>query len=662
MPDIPYGPSVDHRTGDHRTGDHRSIESLKKEAKAWLHALRAGSAEARSRFERVLPSGPESPTLRDVQHALARALGFSGWTALQQQLLVERAAAAETVDHYEAKADALLEAYRTGTPEAMARHHRLTWHRRAWSGMRTYVQIGLGHKASDDIEITLDDARWLVAREHGFEDWPSLLRTVSGVRAPALLMTQPMEALAHVHLAHANGDSAEQSLVSVSMSREWSELLRDLQEGDVVGLDAHGGMTDAMLRDLVALPAITTLRLGGSGALTDDGVRLLAQLPHLERLDLSGTAISDDGVRHLAAIPTLRHLSLAWTRVTDAGVGTLGALRALERIDLDGTHTGDGAIAACAGLPLLSHFAGGQLVTDDGLPRLHEFPRFKSWHGGTPEMALTSYDAGPNRLMLRGRITDRGVRALAGLDGLFALNLDDRALALSGEALAPLVGLPHLGWLAFDAGDDAMPHIARMRALRFLGCQDTLASDRGWAALGASQSIEQIWGRRCHGLAAEGFGALSRIPTLERLSVSCLNVPDHALAALPEFPSLRELMPMDIPDAGYRHIAGCAQLDSLVLMYCRDTTDAATEHIVGLPALTRYFASYTQITDRTPELLSTMPSLGHVTFDSCAGLTDAGVAALARLPNLRELGVSGRRLTRAVQSHFAPSVTVRYSL
>ena len=39
-------------------------------------------------------------------------------------------------------------------------------------------------------------------------------------------------------------------------------------------------------------------------------------------------------------------------------------------------------------------------------------------------------------------------------------------------------------------------------------------------------------------------------------------------------------------------------------MYCRETSDAATEHIVRLPHLKDYFASYTRITDRTPELLS----------------------------------------------------------
>jgi len=187
-------------------------------------------------------------------------------------------------------------------------------------------------------------------------------------------------------------------------------------------------------------------------------------------------------------------------------------------------------------------------------------------------------------------------------------------------------------------------------------------TDDGFESLGQSRSIEYIWGRRCHNLRSRGFRALARIPTLGGLSVSCLNVADEAIAALPEFPALRELMPMDIPDAGYRHIGKCERLESLVLMYCRDTGDAATEHITRLPALRKYFASYTRITDRTPELLSGMETLESVTFDKCAGLTNAGIRSLARLPRLKELGISGRRITSDVATAFGSAVTVHYSL
>ena len=134
------------------------------------------------------------------------------------------------------------------------------------------------------------------------------------------------------------------------------------------------------------------------------------------------------------------------------------------------------------------------------------------------------------------------------------------------------------------------------------------------------------------------------MPALRALSVSCKNVDDAGVADLPSFPALRELMPMDVPDEGYRHIARCEALESLILMYCRETSDVATEHIVRLPNLKNYFASYTRITDRTPELLSRMDSLERITLDSCSGVTSAGLAHLSRLPGLRELRVSGPQI------------------
>jgi hypothetical protein len=251
---------------------------------------------------------------------------------------------------------------------------------------------------------------------------------------------------------------------------------------------------------------------------------------------------------------------------------------------------------------------------------------------------------------------------LEGLDGLFALNLDAAELGITSAGLAPLVGLPNLGWLAVDATDAFMPYIARMPRLRFLGCQDTVAGDDGFVALSDSSTIEYIWGRRCHNLRTRGFTALARMPALRGLSVSCKNVDDAGVAALPGFPALRELMPMDVPDAGYRHIGRCEALESLVLMYCRETSDAATEHIVRMPRLKDYFASYTRITDRTPELLSQIDSLERVTLDGCAGVTNSGIAHLARLPRLHELRVSGPQITADVGSGFPPRVRVHYSV
>ena len=63
-----------------------SIDSLKKEAKRWLKGVRANDKEARARFRSANPDAPSAPTLRDVQHALAREHGFAGWAELKKQL------------------------------------------------------------------------------------------------------------------------------------------------------------------------------------------------------------------------------------------------------------------------------------------------------------------------------------------------------------------------------------------------------------------------------------------------------------------------------------------------------------------------------------------------------------------------------------------------
>jgi ankyrin repeat protein len=60
-----------------------SLDNLKKEAKRWLKALRAGEPEARTRLARAYPKAPDVPGLRDIQHALAREHGHENWGALK---------------------------------------------------------------------------------------------------------------------------------------------------------------------------------------------------------------------------------------------------------------------------------------------------------------------------------------------------------------------------------------------------------------------------------------------------------------------------------------------------------------------------------------------------------------------------------------------------
>ena len=71
-----------------------NLESLRKEAKRWLKALRAGDPQASERLAQIHP-GHEPPSLRVVQHALALEYGFPSWAALKREL-EERALAARS--------------------------------------------------------------------------------------------------------------------------------------------------------------------------------------------------------------------------------------------------------------------------------------------------------------------------------------------------------------------------------------------------------------------------------------------------------------------------------------------------------------------------------------------------------------------------------------
>lgn len=62
------------------------LDMLRREAKRWLKALRAGDDAARARLVAITPAALPDPTLRAVQLALAREYGFPGWTDLKQAL------------------------------------------------------------------------------------------------------------------------------------------------------------------------------------------------------------------------------------------------------------------------------------------------------------------------------------------------------------------------------------------------------------------------------------------------------------------------------------------------------------------------------------------------------------------------------------------------
>lgn len=599
--------------------------------------------------------------LAEAQFRLAQEYGFESWPKL-----VHHVAAVSTDGTliYELLAARLVAAYTAGDFTAI---REINWELGTgffWERDLTQMQQRLpGWYASTNRTEAqaLQDARLLIARQMGFETWETLVRSLKPESAESPQVTRDLGD----RIGRINQETNTMVVHGPLAPRHWDMVLGIMKEQGVTGLSAPG-IDDAALERVSRLGQIETLRIE-SGLLTDEGMPHLARLTGLRELEFGGpkATITDRGLEALRYLQELRRLQCCWApRVTDAGVANLSFCDRLESVDLMGTPTGDGAINALRGKHGLRRFKSGRLVTDAGLPLLHDFPVFKTWQGGEGNIGLMSFDSEPNHLLLDGSFTDTGLEQLRGLHGLYGVMLFWHVTAATPTGLGVLADLPHLEMLGCHgrlSTDAAMPRIAAIPGLRMLLVQGTEASDDGFTALARSRSLEFIWGRECPNLRSRGFKALASMPALKGLAVSCKYVDDAALATLPSFPALRQLMPMDISDDGFRHVGACTALEKLWCMYCRNTGDPATGHLTGLANLKLYYAGRTRITDASLEILGRLSSLEEIELWEIAGITNAGLGALTRLPRLRKIEVGGSaRVTREALAAFPSSVRTSY--
>jgi hypothetical protein len=647
-----------------------SLEQLSKQAKELLRQSRSGESGALARFAAAKPQShdaapaPEA-TLADAQFVLARECGFETWAKLKQHIETIRPPG---IDRFEDLAEALSEAYSKGDAEAIRQINRNNGTSFVWEFKAVDMQRRLprwfasGNRTPD---LARADAQDMVAQSNGFENWKAFVASFHQApadprSAPVFLSTRP---------PFYTIDWKENKLTArgPQSDPDWDAIFAVMKEHGIAKLNA-AGITDAAVKRLIRLDDVTELDIGGSKALTDDGAVQLAGMPQLQVLSIGGwdTPLTDRALLVLRSLPELRRFGAGWAQgITDAGLANLAFCEHLEDVNLMGTHAGDGAIQSLAGKSSLRRLRTGAGVTDRGIASLHQLPRFKAWQDGQIKYALMNADAEPTYLLLDGPFTNAGLASLAGLDGLFGLGFFWHCPAFTAAGLDSLRGLANLGFLGCQGkrcDNEAMRRIASLPRLRMLMGQNAVADDDGFEALSRSKSIEYFWGRECPNFGGRGFVALSSMPALRGIGINCKNVDHTSLSSLPRFPALRELVPMGVPDSGFRHIGQCESLEGLWCMYCQDTGDAATEHIAGLKKLKAYYAGETKITDRSLEILGGLTSLETIGLWQCASLTGAGIAHLTGLPNLRELTLDGLPgVTKNVLADFPARVRVNYT-
>jgi uncharacterized protein len=156
-----------------------TLDNLRRSAKRWLKALRGGDPSARARLDRATPRAPAAPGLRDVQHALARELGFANWNALKTGAAQP---ASPSLALLEGLVRDVLLAHNDGDETAL---RRLLDH---FGGELTIEELreGVATRLRDvprdrlpEGPFSVDHAKLLVALQAGFEAWADLVHVLS---------------------------------------------------------------------------------------------------------------------------------------------------------------------------------------------------------------------------------------------------------------------------------------------------------------------------------------------------------------------------------------------------------------------------------------------------------------------------------------------------
>jgi Leucine-rich repeat (LRR) protein len=368
--------------------------------------------------------------------------------------------------------------------------------------------------------------------------------------------------------------------------------LSDLSLGDAFG-DAHlkelpplatleslvlfeSQTTGAGLSELPKHPILKLVHLGNTGV-DDTDLRQMPAMPQLETLVLFGTKITDAGLPELAKLPSLKYLHLSNTRITDKGLETVARLPNLEQLLISETRVTDEGLARLKGLGLkhLSVSGMNDARFEHYLAALEPQESLELtfwWNVGDAglahigEQTVTLKLSSPN-------FTDGAMPHIAKLKKLRWLELSSSQVTSQGLAhLAALQQLRHLdlSHTAIDA--EGLAHISKLKKLQTLHLSGTKITGEGLAhisKLAKLQSLHLIGTK----LASEGLRHIEKLTELQYLNLWSTSIDDDGMVHLAKLRQLRHLDLSDtsIGDDGLRHLAGLKQLRRLKLFGSKAT-------------------------------------------------------------------------------------------
>jgi Leucine-rich repeat (LRR) protein len=431
--------------------------------------------------------------------------------------------------------------------------------------------------------------------------------------------------------------------------------------------------------DLVAAPMIAGVtRLKVSGYLRPaKGMRYLARMKSVERLDLFGTAATDSALAAFKGWTGLKVLSILSTDVTDAGLETIEGYTQLRKLSIFGIKVTDAGMRHVVGLKQLRALELNEVsVSDSGIQSLGNLSNLEEvvlsrtrvrGYGLSGIGSLTKL----RRLSLsESPLVDGGLDRLRG-SPVQQLDLSDTAVTNAG--LRSLPELQHLQWLSLRGTkitDPGLVHLARVKELADLDLGQTAVTAAGLAHLRAKP---ELWVLHLTDtlVTDAGLENLSGCPGLSKLVLEQTGITDAGLDKLQLVKSLafvylagtdvtaagvarlRKLLPnasIDWPDPPAvpdpKPVSPPIAIDKLppadpvALVHKYDGQIRKDDEDKNKPVISVSLQGK-PVTDEELAHLRGWKGLQVVNLSGCEKVTDAGLAYLALLPELTELNLSG---------------------
>lgn len=221
---------------------------------------------------------------------------------------------------------------------------------------------------------------------------------------------------------------------------------------------------------------------------------------------------------------------------------------------------------------------------------------------------------------------------------------------VTDDTLANIRLFSHPRSLSFDwfnkVTDEGVKHLAGLTSLEVLGLNNTKITDAGLLFLLDLNSLHTLSLRQSP-VGDQGMFVLGKLLSLRRLDLLETRITDVGLRRLSGvLPSLTwlGLWSTGVTDAGMPCLATAVRLVEALVLGNLSITDEGLRHLHGLHGLTNLYLSNTRITDSGLGFLRELTALETLSLSQTA-ITDNSVETLTRFRRLTKLNLNGSQVT-----------------